>query len=130
MKNFLLAFAAGCFGGLIYCVVMWLFSRYGITQSLGVNLHGSVSPQWMYPRIVWGGLWGLLFLLPMLRSSVLLRSLVISLIPAFVQLFIIYSFYTGKGFAGLQLGLLAPLLVWFFYWVWALATAIILRLAR
>jgi hypothetical protein len=130
MKNFLLTFAAGCFGGVVYCVVMWLFSRYGISQSFGVSLYGSVSPQWMYPRIVWSGLWGLLFLLPMLTSRIFVRSFVISLIPTFVQLFIIYPFYTGKGFAGLQLGLLTPLLVWFFYWMWALATVIILRLAK
>jgi hypothetical protein len=130
MKSFLLAFAAGCVGGLIYCVTMWLFTRYGITQSFGVSLYGSLSPQWMYPRIVWGGLWGLLFLLPMLTSSIFARSFVISLIPAFVQLFIIYPFYTNKGFAGMQLGVLTPLLVWFFYWVWSFATVITLRLAR
>ena len=130
MKNFLLAFAAGCIGGVIYCVTMWLFTRYGITQSFGVSLYGSLSPQWMYPRIVWGGLWGLLFLLPMLTNSIFARSFVISLIPAFVQLFIIYPFYTNKGFAGMQLGMLTPLLVWFFYWVWSFASVIILRLAR
>jgi hypothetical protein len=130
MKNILTTFAAGCIGGLIYCVTMWLFSRYGITQSLGVNLHGSVAPHWMYPRIVWGGLWGLLFLLPMLTSRVFARSFVISLIPTLVQLFIIYPFYTNKGFAGMQLGMLTPLFVWFFFWVWALSAAIILRLAR
>ena len=130
MKNFLLCFAAGCVGGVIYCVVMWLFSRYGISQSFSVSLYGSVAPQWMYPRIVWGGLWGLLFLLPMLTSSIFMRSFVISLIPTFVQLFIIYPFYAGKGFAGLQLGMMTPLLVWFFFGVWAFATVITLRLAR
>jgi len=130
MRQLLLVVGAGCFGGLMYCVAMWLFTRYGITSSLGVSLWGSVAPQWMYPRIVWGGLWGLLFLLPMLTSSVFARSLVISLIPTFVQLFIIYPFYAGKGIAGLQLGLLTPLLVWFFYWVWAFTTALLLRLGR
>lgn len=130
MKNFLLAFAAGCFGGLIYCLVMWLFSSYGITRAFGVNLPGSVAPYWMYPRIVWGGLWGLLFLLPILTSSLLARSFVISLIPTAVQLFIIYPLYTNKGFAGIQLGLLTPVLVWFFYWVWSFATVLILRLAK
>lgn len=130
MKNALVVFGAGCAGAVVYCVVMWLCSRYGITQSLGVNLRGSVSPHWMYPRIVWGGLWGFLFLLPILRSSFFARSLVISLIPALVQLFIIYPFYQSKGVAGLQLGLLTPVVVWFFYWIWALATLLVLRLAK
>lgn len=130
MRALLVAFGAGCFGGLIYCVALWLSGRYGITQAFGVSLYGSVSPQWMYPRIVWGGLWGLLFLLPMLTSTVFARSFVISLIPTFVWLFIIYPFYAGKGIAGLQLGLLTPLLVWFFFWIWALTVALLLRFSR
>lgn len=130
MKNALIVFAASCLGALIQCLVMWLFSRYGITGSLHVNLHGSIAPAWLYPRIVWGGLWGFLFLLPILSSSVFARSFVIALIPAGVQLFVIYPFYEGKGVAGLTLGLLTPFLVLFFYWVWALATTITLKLAK
>ena len=101
MKNTLVVFAAGCLGGLVMCVVMWLFSYYGITQSLNVRLAGSVSPHWMYPRIVWGGLWGLLFLLPIFASSLFARSFVIALIPTLIQLFVFYPFYEGKGVAGL-----------------------------
>lgn len=130
MKNALLVFAAGCFGALIQCLVMWLFSRYGITHSFHVNLPGSMAPAWLYPRIVWGGLWGFIFLLPIMTSSVFVRSFVLALIPTGVQLFIIYPLYEGKGIAGLSLGLLTPFLVLFFYWVWSLATAIILKLAK
>lgn len=130
MRNALETFAAGCLGALVMCVVMWLCSRYGITQSLGVSIGGSVSPQWMYPRIVWGGLWGLLFLLPIFASSLLARSFVIALIPTLVQLFVIYPFYQGKGVAGLSLGLLTPFVVFFFFWVWSLTTLLVLRLSR
>lgn len=129
MKNAFTVFGAGCLGGLVMCVVMWLFSRYGITQSLQVNLGGSVSPHWMSPRIVWGGLWGLLFLISVFSSNLFARSFIIALIPTLVQLFVFYPFYEGKGVAGLSLGLLTPFLVFFFYWVWALATAIALRLS-
>ena len=130
MKNALVVFAAGCLGALIQCVVMWLFTRYGITHSLHVNLPGSISAGWLYPRIVWGGLWGFLFLLPILTSSVFARSFVLALIPAGVQLFVIYPLYEHKGFAGLSLGTLTPFLVLFFYWVWSLATTVILKLAK
>jgi len=130
MKNALVVFAAGCLGALIQVLVMWLFTRYGITHSLNVNLPGSMVPNWLYPRIVWGGLWGFLFLLPILTSSLLARSFVVALIPAGVQLFIIYPIYEGKGIAGLSLGLLTPFLVLFFYWVWSLATVVTLKLAR
>jgi hypothetical protein len=130
MKNALVVFAAGCFGALIQCVVMWLLARYGITHSLNVSLPGSISPSWLYPRIVWGGLWGFLFLLPILTSSVFARSFVIALIPTGVQLFIIYPFYEHKGVAGLSLGLLTPFVVLFSYWVWSLATTVTLKLAK
>lgn len=129
MKNSLVVFAAGCLGGLVMCVVMWLFSRYGITQSLNVQLAGSVSPHWMYPRIVWGGLWGFLFLLPIFASSIFARSFVIALIPTLIQLFVFYPFYEGKGVAGFSLGLLTPFLVFFFFWIWSLTTTITLRLS-
>jgi|SRR3954463_15770376 len=130
MKNALVVFAAGCLGALIQCVVMWLFTRYGVTHSLHVNLPGSIYAGWLYPRIVWGGLWGFLFLLPILSSSVFARSFVLALIPAGVQLFVIYPLYEHKGFAGLSLGALTPFLVLFFYWVWSLATTVTLKLAK
>lgn len=130
MKNVLVVFGAGCLGALIQLLVMWLFTRYGITHHLGVSIFGSLAPAWLYPRIVWGGMWGFLFLLPILTSSVFVRSFVIALIPTGVQLFILYPFYEGKGIAGLSLGLLTPFLVFFFFWVWSFATTIILKLAK
>ena len=130
MKNALVVFAAGCLGALVMCVFMWVFTKYGITHDLGVRISGSIAPQWMYPRIVIGGLWGLLFLLPILSGSLLARSFLISLFPALIQLFVIYPFYEGKGVAGWTLGALTPFLVLLFYWVWALSTAIVLRLAK
>lgn len=130
MKNALLVFAAGCLAALVQVVAMNLAIHYGWTHSLGVHMTASYSPQWIYPRIVWGGLWGLVFLLPVLSGSILMRSLVLCLIPALVQLFIIYPFYQGKGVAGFSLGALTPLVVVFFWWVWALAVSFTLRFAK
>lgn len=130
MKNTLVVMAAGALGAAIMCVAMWLATRYGLMSSLNVAISGSVSPAWMYPRIVQGGLWGLLFLLPILSSSLLARSFVIALIPSLVHLFIIYPYYQGKGVAGLELGVLTPFVVFFFYWIWSLATSLILKLAK
>ena len=130
MKNILLVFAAGCLGALIQIVAMNLSVHYGFTHSLGVRVGASYSPHWMYPRIVWGGLWGLIFLLPVLSGSLVVRSFVLALIPAAVQLFIIYPFYEGKGVAGFSLGALTPLVVVMFWWLWALATNLTLKYAR
>lgn len=130
MKNVLVVFAAGCLGALIQVLVMWLCTRYGVTHSLHVGITGSLAPSWIYPRIIWGGMWGFLFLLPILTSSVFARSFVIALIPTGVQLFIIYPFYEGRGIGGLNLGMLTPFVVLFFFWVWSLATTVTLKLAK
>jgi len=130
MKNALVVFAAGSLGALIQILAMNLAVHYGLIHSLGVQMGASFSPYWMYPRIVWGGLWGFVFLLSVLSSSLVMRSFLLCLIPAFVQLFIIFPFYESKGFAGLSLGVLTPFVVLFFWWVWALATSITLKLAR
>lgn len=130
MKNILSCLGAGALGAFFMCLAMWLSTRYGITHSLGVAIQGSIAPEWMYPRIVWGGVWGLLFLIPLFASNILARSFVMALIPTLVQLFIIYPYYQGKGVAGLNLGVLAPFVVFFFFWVWSLVTSMILRLAN
>lgn len=130
MKNALLVFAAGCLGALIQIVVMNFSQYYGFMHNLHVQLSVSYSPSWVYPRIVWGGLWGFVFLLSILSGGIFMRSLVLGLIPALVQLFILFPFYEGKGVAGFSLGILTPFLVIFFWWVWALATSITLKFAR
>ncbi len=88
MSNFgqrmTVTFSAGCLGGLINSLALWLIGQAGITAEFGVKLAPSLSPEWLYPRIVWGGIWGFLFLLPLLRSDTLLQGLLLSLGPTIV----------------------------------------------
>ena len=128
-RNALLFFAAGTLGALVNSLVVWAFGRYGINQSLGVAIAPSLTTYWLYPRLVWGGLWGLLFLLPLVKGSIYWRGLVLSLVPTLVQLFIIFPYHSYHGIAGLELGLLTPALVLVFNAVWGLATAISIKLS-
>ena len=105
MKNLLLLFAAGCLGALANSIAVWLSGQFGITLSLGVAIAPSLTPEWIYPRIVWGGIWGLLFVLPILPSRTLLKGTLLSLFPSAVQLFIVFPIKADKGVAGLDLGL-------------------------
>jgi len=116
------AFTAGALGGLVNSIAVWLFGLLGITAVMGVKLAPHLSPKWLYPRIVWGGLWGLLFLLPLMRGSVFVRGFVYSLAPTFVMLFIIFP-KMGKGVYGLSLGTLTPVLVVLFNFMWGVAAA-------
>ena len=130
MKKLLVFFAAGCLGALANSITVWLFGHFGITSSMGVSIAPSLSPNWLYPRVVWGGIWGLLFTLPMLQSRLLLKGAVLSLFPTAVQLFFVFPFQARKGIAGFDLGMLTPLFVLFFNWVWGFVTALAIKLAK
>jgi hypothetical protein len=129
-KNFALVFAAGCFGGLLNSLAVWIFGELGITTALGVSIAPKLSPAWLYPRIVWGGIWGALFLLPLWRRKVLLKGFVYSLGPTLVQLFIVFPMKANKGAMGLDLGTLTPVFVIIFNAIWGVAAAVWLRWAK
>ncbi|GAA6167969.1 hypothetical protein [Sessilibacter corallicola] len=130
MKKLLVFFAAGCLGALANSLAVWLFGKYGITTGLGVSIAPSLSPAWLYPRIVWGGIWGLLFILPMMNSRPMIKGTILSLFPTIIQLFVVFPYKADKGIAGLELGLYTPLFVVFFNWVWGVVAALTIRFAR
>jgi len=127
-RNLTLVFASGCFGGLMNSLILWLFGRAGIPAELGVKLAPALTPAWLYPRLVWGGIWGFLFVLPIFRSQPFAQGLFFSLWPSVVQLFIIFPYQANKGMLGLDLGTLTPLFVLFFNALWGLAAAFWLRM--
>ena len=130
MHKLMFFFAAGCIGALTNSLVIWQFGQQGISQSLGVFIAPGLTPDWIYPRIVWGGLWGLLFILPMLNSRLLMKGTVLSVFPTLMQLFVVLPMQAYKGIAGFDLGLFTILLVIFFNWVWGLSTALAIKFLR
>ena len=64
-QNISLTFAAGCLGGLLTALVLWLFGASGLAGALGVKLAPPLIPPFLYQKMVWGGIWGWLFLLPL-----------------------------------------------------------------
>ncbi len=111
-------FGAGAAGGFLNSMVVWLFGSLGLSAALGVAIAPHLSPGWLYPRVVWGGIWGVLLFLPVCPIRPWLRAFLLSLGPTLVQLLIVFPLKAGKGMAGIDLGLLTPLLVIFFNWVW------------
>lgn len=127
-RNMTLVFGAGCLGGLVNSLVVWLFGRAGIPAELGVKLAPALTPQWLYPRLVWGGLWGVLFILPLFRTHPVAQGLFFSIWPTIVQLFIVFPYQANKGLLGLDLGTLTPVFVLFFNAVWGVTAALWLRM--
>ncbi len=133
MRNFAakisIFFAAGGLGGLFNSLAVWLFGLYGVTQAYGVKIAPELSPQWLYPRIVWGGIWGLIFFLPVLSKSILTKGLILSLGPTLIQLFVLFPLKAHKGVMGFELGSLTPVFVLIFNAIWGLTAAIWMRLS-
>ena len=77
----------------------------------------------------WGGLWGLLFLIPLGRLSFPVKGLLISLLPSMVQLFWVFPFIARKGILGLQLGALTPLVVLIYTALWGIPAGLWLKWA-
>jgi hypothetical protein len=116
-----LAFAAGALGGVALFVFLWLIGTIGIPQAIGINLPVNVTKAYLYNRIVWGGIWGFIFLVPW-KQSWWVRGLVFSVGPSLAT-FLIFLPSTPAGLFGLGLGALTPLLVLVANGVWGLATA-------
>lgn len=123
VRNCAFAYAAGAVGGLANSLAVWLFGAIGVTTALGVAISPALAPPWLYPRLVWGGIWGVLLLLPVLQRRFVLRGLLFSLGPSIVQLVIVLPVKAGKGMFGLELGTLTPLFVLLFNALWGVVAA-------
>jgi len=123
MKTLQICFAAGCIGGFANSFAIWLFGKLGITALVGVSISPVFTPEWLYPRIVWAGIWGLLFIIPLFKKRIILKGTILSLFPTVIQLFVVFPFKAQKGLAGLDLGSYTPVFVILFNWIWGVVTA-------
>lgn len=127
LERLSVVFAGGCLGALVNSWLAWYAGQAGIPQKLGVAMAPVWSKAFVYPRIVWGGLWGFLFLLPLLRRGFLVgvfsRGILWSLGPTAAQLLYFFPFVLHKGWLGLGLGSLTPLFVFAYNAVWGLCAA-------
>lgn len=123
IRQLSLIYAAGTVGALVNSIALWLFGVGGITAALGVHIAPPLTKAFLYPRLVWGGVWGLLFLVSWFRHTPLLRGIVLSIPPTLVQLFLVFPYAFGKGVMGLQLGTLTPLLVVVVNGIWGVVAA-------
>ncbi|MCK9295982.1 MAG: hypothetical protein M0P70_12960 [Desulfobulbaceae bacterium] len=116
------AYAGGLVGALVDSFNIWMLGKIGFTAWIGVGLRPEFRPAWLYPRLVWGGIWGLLLLLPIMKSRPILRGIFISLAPT-AMVFLVMFPEMGKGIFGLGFGLLTPVLVLALNFIWGLVAA-------
>jgi len=129
-KNLSLIFAAGCFGGLVKGTVAWLFGALGINTLLGSQLAPPLTTAWIYQHVVWGGIWALLFLLPIRGLSYLALGALYSLPQSLIMLLVLFPKMGQAGLWGLGWGRITPVLILFFGVVWGVAAGLWLKVAR
>ena len=110
IRKISVAFAGGALGGLVDSFNIWFMGKIGISDLIGLTMKPELNAPWLYLRMVWGGLWMLLLLLPLLQGKTLLRGCLFSLLPSAIMLFMVLP-EMGKGVLGLGFGGITPVIV-------------------
>ncbi|PLX51493.1 MAG: hypothetical protein C0613_00365 [Desulfobulbaceae bacterium] len=104
------AFTGGALAALLDSFNIWAMGKVGISDFLGITMKPQFTAPWLYERMIWGGIWMLLLLLPIMRSRTILRGMLFSLLPSAMMLFMVLP-TMGKGMLGLGFGNLMPFVV-------------------
>ena len=125
-------FSGGLLGGLFSSLAVWLVVELQLPRLAQVTLQPDFTPAWLYPRLVWGGIWGLVYFLTVggrsARSHWIRKGLWMALVPSAVQLFYVFPYTTPHGMLGTKLGTLMPAFVLIFNLVWGFFTGLFTRL--
>ena len=104
------AFTGGALGALLDSFNIWAMGVSGISDLIGIGMKPEFTGPWLYKRMVWGGAWMLLLLLPLWKGRIVLRGMVFSLLPSAMMLFMVLP-SMGKGMLGLGFGAMMPMVV-------------------
>lgn len=104
------AFTGGAIGAFVDSFNIWALGKLGITDLLGIGMKPEFTAPWLYQRMVWGGIWMLLLIIPLWKDRTVLRGCIYSLLPSAMMLFMVFP-SMGKGMLGVGFGILTPPLV-------------------
>jgi hypothetical protein len=110
VRNISLAFTGGAIGAFIDSFNIWFMGKVGISDLIGITMKPEFTAPWVYTRMIWGGIWMLLLLIPVLKDRIYLRGMLFSLVPSAMMLFMVLP-SMGKGIFGLGFGMLMPAVV-------------------
>ncbi len=123
--------AAGATAGMLQSGIILLAGQLGFFKLLGLPLSFEFNLVWFYQRITWGGLWGLLFLVPLLgRVPHWKRGVVVGFFPALATSLLFLPAKDLHGYFGLNLGPMMPVVVFLFGIVWGIIAGTLLDLVR
>ena len=110
IRNVSAAFTGGALGAAVDSFNIWALGKLGISDLIGISMQPEFTGPWLGERMVWGGLWMLLLLLPVMKDRTVARGMAASLLPSAFMLFVVLP-SMGKGMLGLGFGNLMPVVV-------------------
>lgn len=131
VKKATLAYASGSFGALLNSFALYVAAMIGLSTLFGVSMMTEWSLEWLYPRLVWGGVLAFLFVLPVYQTRWLVRGLVWSIVPTIPHLFIIFPGQADvAGETVIEVGVITLICVYIFNCIWGLITSYMLHVFR
>jgi hypothetical protein len=88
LKRLSLAFAAGCFGVLFFYAAFRAGLEAGLLKPPPPAFKFLASKAFFYKQVVWGGIWGLAFIIPVLKGKWWLRGLIVGFAATMVAFFV------------------------------------------
>ena len=104
------AFTGGALGALLDSFNIWWMGVVGVSDWIGIGMKPEFAAPWVYKRMIWGGAWMLLLLLPVWKRRPVARGMLFSLAPSAMMLLVVLP-SMGKGLFGLGYGVLMPVVV-------------------
>ena len=124
-----LTFSAGVVGSVVSLLIAWLLQRIGLFATIGCHLPVSSDEAWICSRLVWGGIFGLFFVLPVIPNSFFKRGLLLGLLPGLFELLVVLPIFQGQTVLGLNLGYTTPLVVMALSLLWGVLAASWLKMS-
>ena len=121
------AFSAGASAAFLTCILVWFAGAVGITDSYGISIKPKLEMLWLYPYIIHGGLWALIYNFPFLQKATVIRGIILSFIPCSFHLFVLYPVFFNEGIMGTRLGDYTPFFIIIAYAIWGVLTSVFLR---
>lgn len=126
-----LLFMAGLLGGIANAFAVFYSDDLGLTALLNLDLSPAFNKEQLYSKMVWGGVWGLIFILPIeLRrwpfKNLVVNGVVLSLLPSMLVLLYLFP-EAGKGLWGFDIGALMPAYVIAMNIIWGLVSVAFIR---
>ncbi len=126
------SFVSGLLGGVGKSLFLWACHHWGVFTFIQVRLTPHFDLPHLYPAMLSGGLWGLLYFLfigiPRHRRYWIRKGLWVSIIPTAVAIFYLYPSVYHHSIGGINLGWLMPVVILVGNLWWGFLTGFFTRL--